>query len=1141
VCGIAGFISNEKWSEKIDVSWINAVVRELETALEEPVKWNELNKPLEKLVKKFDELMSFGLHLEIAGDREVAQQMHELLSLLRMGSDKVEKFITENGPTEVMEQLGESFRDNAWQIGSEVLGNVSRVSDLLPSSAFNPECERSMRFVAWAIERVMENLDRLEVRGRDSAGISIQCRLDKRSASKILQEKPVATFFVESEKIENSVKIEFSSYLQTDGSVLATFTFKVANLVGRLGDNTSALRTAIRSEESLWRAAECASAVNIIAHTRWASNGIISLSNCHPVDGSLYGKDHTESSSDTLARFVLNGDVDNYPELVQECLTKRRYAIEPTVTTDAKILPIFYRLGTDLSLTPEDRFAQLMNNCVGSLAIVMQHPSFPQKLFLGQKGSGQSLFIGKVKDGLMVASEVYGLASCTRFSYALVGTEKGGTQVTLDACIESGDEFTGRYLADFQPLSLRGDSIYIHSRDIFRGDFDYYFEKEIHEAPSSVRKTSKGKYRKHGDGIEFNTDAQGAFGRLLSRFRDPELQPIKRIMVIGQGTASIAAMGVAHLIQKALCRTKISVDWRKASEMSGFLSNEPLGDMLLVAISQSGTTTDTNRTVDVAGSQGAWIHAIVNRRNSPLVGKSNSHFYTSDGRDVEMAVASTKAFYSQVAAGKLTALFMAQELNCMTKEEILQEIEELERLPSDIQWVLDQAASIDLSAAEYGPSSRNWAVVGNGPNKIAADEIRIKLSELCYKSIPCDYTEDKKHIDLSTEPLTIVVANDLPDQLIQDTVKEVSIFKAHNGRPLVFCSRGEKRFNEYAESIIELPPAGAGLGFVVATVAGHLWGFYAAKAIDLKADSLRKLRTILTQVIELPESWNEEEFKSSWLEMMQLIRTGEMNAALPASNVAALAEYGSTIVGCVPAIDMPASWAAEGIGILNKAIEELTRPIDSIRHQAKTVTVGISRPQEILASILLKALEDLSTLPGQIQEIDRRFLRIVSPIISQVQGGIYYKLLESSDAGLGVFGTETPSVRAVKRFGYCVGKGSRYDDPKPAGGTKRTVLRMGRAVLSSGRDGEENLLLIPIFDEATSDCQGIVLLHLIFVPQASLQQKISVLRGMRNRYHEFIERMEDLSGSHSIDDFLENISPRDLVLAPIENLVTARQ
>jgi glutamine---fructose-6-phosphate transaminase (isomerizing) len=278
--------------------------------------------------------------------------------------------------------------------------------------------------------------------------------------------------------------------------------------------------------------------------------------------------------------------------------------------------------------------------------------------------------------------------------------------------------------------------------------------------------------------------------------------------------------------------------------------------VLLIAISQSGTTTDTNRTVDVAGSQGAWIHAIVNRRNSPLVSKSNSHFYTSDGRDVEMAVASTKAFYSQIAAGKLTALLLAQEFASMTNDEIYREIQELERLPAEIESVLQQSDHTKECAENYGPSSRNWAVVGNGPNKIAADEIRIKLSELCYKSIPCDFTEDKKHIDLSTEPLTIVVANDLPDRLVQDTAKEVAIFKAHNGKPLVLSAKGETRFNEYAERIIEVPAMGAGLAFVLATVAGHLWGFHAAKAIDSRADELRQARSMLTRFLEEPASWD---------------------------------------------------------------------------------------------------------------------------------------------------------------------------------------------------------------------------------------------------------------------------------------------
>ena len=115
----------------------------------------------------------------------------------------------------------------------------------------------------------------------------------------------------------------------------------------------------------------------------------------------------------------------------------------------------------------------------------------------------------------------------------------------------------------------------------------------------------------------------------------------------------------------------------------------------------------------------------------------------------------------------------------------------------------DQPQIAEL-AKTYALRARNWALVGNGSNRIAAEEIRIKLSELCYKAIPSDVTEDKKHIDLSTEPLTIVVANDLPEEVVQDTVKETAIFKAHNGRPLVLCSARENRFDSVAQAVLKL-------------------------------------------------------------------------------------------------------------------------------------------------------------------------------------------------------------------------------------------------------------------------------------------------------------------------------------------------
>jgi glutamine---fructose-6-phosphate transaminase (isomerizing) len=1133
VCGIAGFVGNDRWKETADFSWLDEIVEQLELACVSD-NWHDPEVPLKDLMGRFDDLMSFGMHAELLRNSVIRAKMDRLADALKTVSQKMADLTAEQSNLLRIEELSENARDCLWQITEEVIGNVERTVRIMPQAEISSPSDRTRNYVAWAIEQVLENIDRLEVRGRDSAGISIHCAVNG-----MLDPYPSSNPG-EDGIVGQQVYRQVQRIASPDGSLVYTFLYKVANLVGRLGDNTAALRSSVRDDAVLWAVAGLTEQISILAHTRWASNGIISLANSHPVDGTLFGREHLASLTDKEAAFVLNGDVDNYQRIVSDVVHGQGYEIDPVVTTDAKILPVFYRLGTNPSSRPEDRFANLMNGAEGSLAVVMQHPLQPGILHMAQKGSGQSLFLGLVKDGIILASEVYGLAARTRRSFGLSGTEKGGTQVTVNVSPEAPEPMLGRFLQDGLRFEIKPEPIYIHSRDIFRGSFDYYFEKEIHDAPSSVRKTIRGKYRKIGRQIEFASEADGAFSSLIQRLRDPKQPPVKRILCIGQGTASVAAMGVAHLIERSLFGSKITVGWCKASEMSGFTSDEPLKDMLVVAISQSGTTTDTNRTVDIAGSKGAWIHSIVNRRNSPLVEKSNSHFYTSDGRDVEMAVASTKAFYSQIAAGKLTSLLLASELKTMAEQEIFEEIEELERLPDEIEKVLLQGAVLKECAEKYGPSSRNWAVVGNGPNKIAADEIRIKLSELCYKSIPCDFTEDKKHIDLSTEPLTIVVANDLPQQIVQDTVKEVAIFKAHNGRPLVLATRGETRFSDHAEFVLELPPIGAGLGFVLATVAGHLWGFHAAKAIDSRAEELRKVRTVLALALEEPELRSPELVGAKLRSVIKLISQGEMNAALPASTVASLALYLSLLDGDCDGRAILRHEAEEGIVILNKAIEEMTRPIDTIRHQAKTVTVGISRPQELLPDILLTVFEQLSVSPDQLSEMDRRIMRTVSPMITEVHGALVYRMALSPDGyHVGLAG-EIPWIEVAERYGSCEGKPSRYDRPHPASGSKRTVLRLERALWTSGRGGMENLVIIPLFKDQGATWDGILLFHLNFVSEASTQDKLEILRGLGSRYHELVERVQEISDTRSLVEILASVTPRDIILAPLDDLLPER-
>ena len=198
------------------------------------------------------------------------------------------------------------------------------------------------------------------------------------------------------------------------------------------------------------------------------------------------------------------------------------------------------------------------------------------------------------------------------------------------------------------------------------------------------------------------------------------------------------------------------------------------------------------------------------------------------------------------------------------------------------------------------------------------------------------------------------------------------------------------------------------------------------------------------------------------------------------------------------------------------------------------MTVGISRPQEVLPPLLVRALRELSVSPSEIRETDRRLLGTVSSVIAQVEGGLLYEIVRVADGARLGASVETPYIKLVGRSGICEGKPSRYDEPRQVGGSKRTALRLERCVWTSGRSGLENLVIIPLFDEQGVECRNIVLFHLGFAPESPVQQKLSILRALGNRYDEVIERLGELSPTSSLEHFLEGVSPRDLVLAPVD-------
>jgi glucosamine--fructose-6-phosphate aminotransferase (isomerizing) len=326
--------------------------------------------------------------------------------------------------------------------------------------------------------------------------------------------------------------------------------------------------------------------------------------------------------------------------------------------------------------------------------------------------------------------------------------------------------------------------------------------------------------------------------------------------VVGQGTAAVAACAAAEACAAYLKSAPITVSARKATDLSGFLLDEDMSDTLVIAITQSGTTTDTNRAVTMARQRGARLITIVNRRQSDITTKVDGVFYTSDGRDIEMSVASTKAFYSQIVAGYVLALFFAQILKTLPDEKIVRELSSLEAVPDLMQGVIRGRENIRTSAWDVVRQKQYWAVVGSGINKVASDEIRIKLSELCYKTISSDIIEDKKHIDLSSEPLILVCAAGSPEIVLDDVAKDVAIFKAHSAGVVVITDEGEHRFDAVSDAVIHVPRAGFPLSVIFNTLAGHIWGYYAACSLDALAISMKAFRSRLAEVAK--EHWKKE-------------------------------------------------------------------------------------------------------------------------------------------------------------------------------------------------------------------------------------------------------------------------------------------
>jgi glucosamine--fructose-6-phosphate aminotransferase (isomerizing) len=481
----------------------------------------------------------------------------------------------------------ENLKDIVWCLRWEILENIKKTQNLMNPAHISPTPTTVAFFKK--INAVLNSIDRLEVRGRDSAGISMLLVFNAAEFEKFKNALTNADlldqFGLRCEQVtlvNKGIRIHQSVDENSREQVAVTVTYKVAVEVGSLGDNISYLRRQIANDEILQLLIKFRTKFDTIsAHTRWASIGAITEPNCHPVDNTTVG---CLAEKNGIIHTCLNGDIDNFQELKIE-LEHSGKIIPPQITTDTKIIPLQIQKYVEQDYGIQEAFRLAVNDFAGSHAISMHTDLAPGKMFLAQKGSGQAIFVGLADEHYMPISEVYGFIEETAHYLKLDGeaiadSSRGQSQgqiFILDQASSGGLDGIQAMYYDGTPIVISEKDINhteINSRDTDRQGFPHYFLKEISESPTSIEKTLQNRWKIKDGGNDQHVIMldQAIIPKSLQKALGSG--DIKRIFFIGQGTAGVAALACANILNYYLGNPAMLIAALKASEFSGFQLND---------------------------------------------------------------------------------------------------------------------------------------------------------------------------------------------------------------------------------------------------------------------------------------------------------------------------------------------------------------------------------------------------------------------------------------------------------------------------------------------------------------------------------------------------------------------------------------
>ncbi len=545
-----------------------------------------------------------------------------------------------------------------------------------------------------------------------------------------------------------------------------------------------------------------------IGHTRWATHGEPSEENAHP---------HCSDDHNVIG--VHNGIIENYQEL-QDKLTRKGYVFYSDTDTEVAVKLIDYYYKKYLG-TPVDAINHAMVRIRGSYALAVMFADYPDEIYVARRDC--PMILGIADGESYLASDVTAILKYTREVYYIGNMEIGRLQPgRLTFYNLDGDEL------EKEPTEVSWDA-----EAAEKAGYEHFMMKEIQEQPQAVTDTLNSFLVKGEDGSR-EIDAS-AFGMTRE-----ELKGVSQICIVACGSAWHVGV-VAQYVIEDLARIPVRVEL--ASE---FRYRRPVlnPSALVVIISQSGETADSLAALREARAAGIRTLGIVNVVGSSIARESDHVFYTLAGP--EIAVATTKAYSTQLIATYALAIVLARVNGYMEDAEYQRMIGELESLPDKMRRVLEDKERMQWFAAKQS-AAHDIFFIGRGIDYGISLEGSLKMKEISYIHSEAYAAGEMKHGTISLiENGTLVVGVLTQDELYEKTVSNMVECKSRGAYLMALTVAGRYSIEDTADFTVYVPKTDPHFEASLAVIPLQLMGYYVSVAKGLDVDKPRNLAKSVT-------------------------------------------------------------------------------------------------------------------------------------------------------------------------------------------------------------------------------------------------------------------------------------------------------